>query len=282
MSNPASSACEQITRSLEQDKLELPTLPEVAFRVRDVAESEDVTIPALCRVIEQDPALAAHLIKVANSPLFRVTRTMQDLHSAISRMGTEYSATLSVGLAMSQMYQATSDIIDRRLRHTWAHACDVAAVSGVITQHFTSLRKDQAVLAGLTHAIGSLPILTWAEFNPRLIQDSLTLQAVIDVMQGHLGGQILRSWNFPDEIVVVPEQYTDFDRKPASVDLVDVVMASHLLTLDDSDHPHFQIATMGESVFDRIGFDPEDDKGRFAELADEIAEARATFASSNG
>ncbi len=278
MSNPASRACEQITEALQNDRLELPTLPEVAFKVRDVAEQDDVTIPTLCRVIEQDPALAAHLIKVANSSLFRVTRTMQDLNSAISRMGTQYSATLSVGLAMRQMYQATSEIIDRRLRDTWAHACDVAAVSGVITQHFTKLRKDQAVLAGLTHAIGSLPILTWAEHNPRLIGDSLTLQAVIDVMQGHIGGQILRRWNFPEEIAAVPEQFTDFDRKPGAPDLVDVVMASHLITLDNPEHPHCKIASLSESAFDRMGFDPNDEQGAFAELAGEIAEARASFA----
>ena len=278
MTNPASSACDQITEALEQDRLELPTLPEVAFKVKDVAEQEDVTIPKLCRVIEQDPALAAHLIKVANSPMFRVTQTMKDLRTAISRMGTQYSATLSIGLAMRQMFQATSEIIDRRLRLTWSHACDVAAVSGVITQHFTKLRKDQAVLAGLTHAIGSLPILTWAETHPRLIRDGLTLQAVVDVMQGHLGGQILRSWNFPTEVAAVPEHFTQFDRKPARVDLVDVVMASHLLTLDDSDHPHMQIATIADSVFDRLGFDPQDENGAYAELADEIAEARASFA----
>jgi len=153
---------------------------------------------------------------------------MQDLQSAISRMATQYSATLSIGLAMRQMFQSTSEIIDRKLRHTWAHACDVAAVSGVIAQRFTSLRKDQAVLAGLTHAIGSLPILTWAEHNSRLIQDSLTLQAVVDVMQGHLGGKILRKWNFPAEIAGIPEQFTNFDRHPESADLVDVVMASHV------------------------------------------------------
>lgn len=278
MTNPASNACAQITEALEQDRLELPTLPEVAFKVRDVAERDDVTIPKLCRVIEQDPALAAHLIKVANSPLFRATRTMQDLQSAIGRMGTQYSATLSVGLAMRQLFQATSEIIDRKLRHSWAHACDVAAASGVIAQRFTNLPKDQAVLAGLTHAIGSLPILTWAEHNPRLVQDSLTLQAVVDVMQGHLGGQILRSWNFPTEIVGVPVQFTNFDRKPVRADLVDVVMASHLLTLDDSDHPHLQIATITESAFDRLGFDPDDENGAYAELADEIAESRASFA----
>ena len=74
MTNPASNACDQITKALEQDRLELPTLPEVAFKVRDVAERDEVTIPQLCRVIEQDPALAAHLIKVANSPMFRATR----------------------------------------------------------------------------------------------------------------------------------------------------------------------------------------------------------------
>lgn len=278
MSNPAHDACEQITEALTEDRLELPTLPEVALRIRDTAEQEDVTIAKLCRVIEQDPALSAHLIKVANSPIFRATRTMQDLQSAISRMGTKYSATLSVGLAMRQMYQSTSDIIDRRLRQTWTHACDVAAVSGVITEHYTALPKDQAMLAGLTHAIGTLPILTWAEHNPRLIGDSITLQAVIDVMHGHLGAQILCQWHFPEAIAVVPERYMNFDRKPEQVDLVDVVMASHLLTLDNSEHPHLQMSALSESAFDRLGLDPDEDEGSYADLAGEIAESRASFA----
>ena len=278
MSNLATTIEQEVTAAVQADALELPTLPEVALRIRDEAERETATAQSLGDVIAEDPALSARIIKMANSPMFRGTRTIEDLSMALSRLGVEYSANLATGLAMSQMFQATTDLIDKRLRSTWAHATELAAISGVLAKSFTRLRADQAALAGLTHTIGVLPILTWAEENGSLLSDSLTLDKVIDSIHGSLGTMILQSWDFPEEIAMVPCQYTNFERVAAATDYIDVVMVANLQSLSGTKHPYTELDWSKISAFDHLGLDPDPQAGALEELEEDLQAAKDAFA----
>jgi len=79
-----------IKKALQADELDLPTLPEVALRIRDEAQSDSVSATSLARVIAEDPGLAAQLVRTANSPMFMAARAIDDLAQAISRLGVVY------------------------------------------------------------------------------------------------------------------------------------------------------------------------------------------------
>jgi HD-like signal output (HDOD) protein len=149
--------------AIENDKLVLPTLPEAALQVREIAESDDSSILDLVKVISTDTALSARLIRVCNSPLFRGSRAIENLNMAVSRLGMAYTSNLAMGLAMQQLFQATSDMIDKRLRATWQTSTEVAGICHVLAQHYTKLKPEQATLAGLVHLIGILPVLRYVE-----------------------------------------------------------------------------------------------------------------------
>lgn len=277
MSNLAATIEQEVTSAVKNDELELPTLPEVALRIRDEAERESVSAQSLGEVIAEDPALSARIIKMANSPMFRGTRVIEDLHMALSRLGVEYAANLATGLAMSQMFQATTEIIDNRMRATWAQATATAAVSGVLAKSFTKLRADQATLAGLTHSIGVLPILTWVEENDTLINDGMTLDRVIDSIHGSLGTMILQSWDFPDEIAMVPALHTDFSRNSEHADYVDVVMVANLQNLCGSEHPYAKLDWSEIPAFRTLHIDPDPQATDLEDLAEEFQAAKDTF-----
>jgi len=105
MSTLADKVQRELTRAIENDELILPTLPEVALQVREAAEDPDVSILALSKVIGNDAALTARIIKVVNSPLLRTNREITDLQMAISRLGINYTCNLATGLAMEQMFR---------------------------------------------------------------------------------------------------------------------------------------------------------------------------------
>lgn len=223
MADLAAVILADLETALDADQLDLPTPPEVALRIRDEAESAAVTGSSLANVISVDPGLAASLLRVANSPLFRGVHAIDELSMAINRMGLEYAANLATGLAMQQMFQATSELVDRKLRQTWQHATIVAAISAHLAKTYTRLRVDQAMLAGLTHTIGTLPILAWAEENDHLLRDSMTMDRVIDGLHGSIGTMILQHWDFPDQIALVPSHYLDFTRHTEAPDYISIV-----------------------------------------------------------
>lgn len=255
MSSLAETVQSELLEAIENDELVLPTLPEVALRVREAAEDPDISIPALSKVIGNDAALAARLIKVVNSPLLRSSKEITDLNMAISRLGINYTSNLATGLAMEQMFQATSDVIDKKMRDVWSRSTEIAGMCHVLCRHFTRLMPDQATLAGLVHQIGILPILTYAEESNALLKDSISLNHVIDRIHPIIGEHILRAWDFPEQITAVPANYLDFERQSSSVDYVDIVQVAVLQSYADTTHPLSQVDWSKVGAFSQLGLD---------------------------
>ena len=250
---------QEINELIDNDRLVLPTLPEVALKARETAEDPNASAGDLAKVINNDAAMTARIIKVANSPIMRGAREIEDVQMAIARLGITCISNLVTGLAMEQMFQATSDLIDKTMRESWHHSTEVAGIANVICKHYTNLKPDQATLAGLVHEIGVLPILTYAEESDRL-NDPITLQKVIHSIHPKVGVKILQSWEFPKELIDVPAYYRKFNRDTGSdkPDYVDVVMVANLQTyMSKPDHPYITKLNWHDvTAFNRVGLDP--------------------------
>ena len=259
MSKLAEKVQQELIHAIENDELVLPTLPEVALRVREAAEDPDVGIPQISKVIGNDAALTARIIKVVNSPLLRSNKAITDLQMAVSCLGINYTCNLATGLAMEQMFQATSDVVDRKMREVWNKSTEIAGICHVLCRHYTRLMPDQATLAGLVHQIGVLPILTYAEEHNELLADSISLNHVIEQIHPIIGDKILRTWEFPEPIAIVPSQYLDFTRDSAKVDYVDIVQVATLQSYLGSEHPYTQLDWSKVPAFAKLGLDPQVD-----------------------
>ncbi len=266
---------DEIITAIEKDQITLPTLPEVALQVREAAADENINIQKLSDVITNDAALTARIIKVANSPLLRASRAIEDLKMAVSRLGIDYTANLATGLAMQQMFQATSDIIDEKMREVWTRSTEVAGISHVLARHYTKLKPDQATLAGLVHKIGVLPILTYAEDNRKLLKDIPLLDQLIDIAHPAIGRKILEAWEFPEILRLVPEEHKHFDRVVEAVDYADVVMVANLQSYIGSDHPLTQMDWGTISAFDRLGLSHEVNAHEAEDLSEDMEAAMA-------
>jgi HD-like signal output (HDOD) protein len=256
MSKLAEKVQKELIQAIESDELVLPTLPEVALKVREAAENPDIGIPQLSKVIGNDAALTARIIKVVNSPLLRTNKEITNLQMAVARLGINYTCNLATGLAMEQMFQATSDVVDRKMREVWNKSTEIAGICHVLCKHYTRLLPDQATLAGLVHQIGVLPILTYAEEHNELLADSISLNHVIEQIHPIIGDKILRTWEFPEQIAMVPSQYLDFTRDSPKVDYVDIVQVATLQSYLGSEHPFTQLDWSQIPAFRKLGLDP--------------------------
>ncbi|HEX5844241.1 MAG TPA: HDOD domain-containing protein [Pseudomonas sp.] len=259
MSKLAEKVQKELIQAIDNDELVLPTLPEVALKVREAAEDPDIGIPQLSKVIGNDAALTARIIKVVNSPLLRTNKEITDLQMAVARLGINYTCNLATGLAMEQMFQATSDVVDRKMREVWNKSTEIAGICHVLCKHYTRLLPDQATLAGLVHQIGVLPILTYAEEHSELLADSISLNHVIEQIHPIIGDKILRTWEFPELIAMIPSQYLDFTRDSAKVDYVDIVQVATLQSYLGSEHPYTQLDWSTVPAFAKLGLDPNVD-----------------------
>ncbi|MGB3609072.1 MAG: HDOD domain-containing protein [Cellvibrio sp.] len=266
---------QEIIAAIKSDRLVLPTLPEVALRVREVADDPKADLEKLTQVIGNDAALSARIVRVANSPLLRASRPIEDLKAAVMRLGIAYTSNIATGLAMEQMFQATSDLVDMRMREVWSRSSEIAGICHVLCRHYTRLRPDQATLAGLVHKIGVLPILTYAEENPALLSDSLTLDKVIESLHAPIGDMILKTWGFPEELAHIPSEHINFSRSAPKADYADIVTVAMLQSYVGTDTPMGQVDYHQVTAFERLQMDPDI---QLAESEDLSAEMEAAMA----
>jgi HD-like signal output (HDOD) protein len=259
MSTLADKVQQDLIQAIENDELVLPTLPEVALKVREAAENPNISTLQLSKVIGNDAALTARIIRVVNSPLLRTSKEITDLQMAVNRLGINYTCNLAIGLAMEQMFQATSDVVDRKMREMWAKSTEIAGICHVLCKQFTRLMPDQATLAGLIHQIGALPILAYAEEYNDLLADSISLNHVIEQIHPIIGDKILRTWAFPEQLAIIPSQYLDFTRDSAKVDYVDIVQVATLQSYIGTDHPYTKLDWSQIPAFAKLGLDPSKD-----------------------
>ena len=269
---------DELLADLEQDRLVLPTLPEVALRVRDALEDENASLKDVAEVIRTDAALSARLIQVANSPLMRTSRAIDTVESAVTRMGGNMVRNLVTSMVMEQMFQATSEATDTRLRALWTHSLEVGAIAHALASQYTRLDPSQALLCGLVHDIGALPILARAEEVPELLADETLLDSVIRETHACLGRAILERWNFPPEQVTAVAEHENLARThEGPADLADVVTVANLQSRLGTDHPLTREDWSAVPAFDKLGLAADVNVVEMEQTGDDIAAVKVAL-----
>lgn len=223
----------EIYDDLINDRLLLPSMPEVALKIRHLVEDNDIPVPQLAKVLNTDPAISAKLIKSANGALYHGQPAVDTCARAISRLGLNTTKHLVVSFVMRNLFHEKihTDLLKERARNLWHHSVEVASISMALAYATPGFDAEEALLAGLLHDIGELVILTYAESYPDLIVDSDALDGVIKQLKAEIGAVILREWQFPEAFVEAAfgaEEWTrDSGEKP---DYCDIVLAAQLLS----------------------------------------------------
>lgn len=221
---------QSVVDGMRLNTIKLPTLPEQAIRVRTVAADPGVSLHTLAEEVARDPALAARIIRVANSPLVRARSEIRSLPQAITRLGLNYVRDLVTVFALEGAFMPRNRVVGQALFQIWSASKDMGAICAVLARRSGRVSADQALLAGLMHAIGALPLLAAVDAHRTIEVDATELQRLVEEIHGELGGQILRAWRFTESLACVPELYRDpFREHMGPADLVDVVAVADLL-----------------------------------------------------
>jgi len=251
------SLVSELMADLQADKLVLPSLPEVALKVRDIIDDPDADAASIAKVISTDAGMTARLLQVANSPLVRGNRKIDGVEIAITRMGSSMTKNIVTSLIVQQMFQPTTELTDKKMREFWEHSTRVAAISHALAG-MVKLKPDLALLAGLVHDIGALPVIKRAEEMPELLKDESVLDEVIRQLHVSIGEAMLKKWDFAAEIVVVAACHEDYNRAATGkVDYVDIVTVANLQSYFASQHRLGSVDWSTVSSFERLGLSTE-------------------------
>lgn len=219
----------ELMDDLENNRLTLPTLPEIALQIRDEINGDNISTTHISNIVTRDASLSVKLLQIANSPLYRAGNPIDNIKTAISRLGFNQIRNLVSSLVMKQMFQSTNQVLDHKLHYCWNHSVQVAAIASVIAAQHSQLENHQAMLAGLVHDIGKLPILVRAGSIPELMNDEAVLDRLLAKLHSTVGGKILQKWDFPEFIIncATLHENSNYDHD-GPADYVDLIIAANI------------------------------------------------------
>jgi HD-like signal output (HDOD) protein/ActR/RegA family two-component response regulator len=185
---------------------ELPSLPRTYERFVEAIENPETTIRELVGIVEQDVALSARCLQLANSAYFGLRRRLDTLGQAVTYLGVSTLRAMVLSSAIFSAFRA-----DGRLTHTELEQLERHAVLVANTAKLLLVDEDarqQAFMAGMLHDIGRLilstldtdPLDTLAEIYP--LEAGLEAeQTPAEITHAEVGAYLLGLWGLPHPIV---------------------------------------------------------------------------------
>ncbi|MCK9609102.1 MAG: HDOD domain-containing protein [Methylomonas sp.] len=266
--------------AFRRDELRLPSLPDVAFRLRRALQ-KDISIADAVKIINLDPVIASKLIQVANSPLYRTVNPISKCHDAINRLGLKATQNLVTSISLHNLFRSNNKLLNNRVQQLWRQSIQIASLSYTLAGMAKKINPDEALLAGLTHNIGALPIITFAESVKNITFTEQELDKTIEVLQDPVGEFILKKWHFPENLVKIPSQSGNwyYNGDPA-LQMSDIVLLArfHALLGNKQTHKLPPLSTL--PAFAKLGektLTPDMSLHALQEAKQQISEALSFF-----
>lgn len=261
---PLETLEQALVQKIEKGEVELPLLPQVASQVMALTSDPSADAAKLSSLIHQDQALAAHVLRIANSPAYMPRSPVVSLQHAVAMLGinllSEIAFTASLKTGAFHVPGHEEDV-----KRLWRHSLG----SGAFGKEVARARRvnvESAYLCGLLHGIGKPVVLrtvaTLAGEHKISVEKS-ALALLVDGYHSRVGGLIADKWGLPKQVAEVIQYYADYDhaasfRQECMLTCVADRLATHLLTPDDMpeeqlrDHPVFAELNLYPNDIDQL------------------------------
>ncbi|MEM7681595.1 MAG: HDOD domain-containing protein [Planctomycetota bacterium] len=235
------SAVDSIVQSAISEVSHIATLPEVTMKIIHLVEDPDSTAQDLNKVISNDPALGARILKVVNSAFYGLPGQIGSINRAVVLLGLNAVKNIAIAASLAKLFRGGKICSHFDARDLWTNAIASATTTRLLAERVGLGLPDEAFLAGLIHDIGLMVEiqakrtefvealeLFYAEENVSLIEAETK---VIGASHEQFGAGLCKQWKFP-----VSFQYvTGFHHRPwelaeANRTLSNLVYVADILT----------------------------------------------------
>ncbi|HEX5338135.1 MAG TPA: HDOD domain-containing protein [Gallionella sp.] len=267
-SDTAQAIAAEVLVALQSGQLDLPTLPAMTVKILNLIDDPDAASGKIANLLAADPAISMHIIRAANSAAYHNGNRVDNLPDAISRLGYRMLRSMVMNIAIFKLFQAKNPQINSQLGKLWEHSRTVAANSYVLARQHSHLKPEQAMLAGLVHDIGALPLYVFADRHHGRVNQTM-LEGLIRRYATSIGTRLLQSWHFPADLIDVVGGHENLLRENHSglADYVDVVTVANLQMPGTAKF----VAWKSVRAAARLGFYVEDCQSFLANHADQLA-----------
>lgn len=228
------------------------SFPSIALRILELVRYPDVNLNELAKYIRMDGALAASLLSLANSAVYRGVKHIDTVKDAMARIGLGEVAKLTAVISTRSLYGAEEQSEFQRFAPLWRdlflHGATVARAAGELSRQKIPVKQgsEQIFMAGLLHDVGkaiALRSLAALEAGGKLAPTrDEGVGRLLHQVHVAIGAEMQRKvWNLPPLFADVAAHHHDGAIGPgetaATVHLVRLVSSLDLLRTQPALHP---------------------------------------------
>ena len=215
-------------QAYRENKLRLPSLPNVAFKLKQ-AMQRDIGIDEAVEIIQVDAPIVTKLIQVANSPLYGGSTPITNCHDTVNRIGLNATRNLVMGISLKQLFNCKDRTLMKGMQDLWKSSLYISSLSFVLAQECSTINPEDALLAGLVCNIGAIPLLHFAEQFPEQYPSLTELEASLAYLRAPVGALVLHTLGFSDELVDIPRYAENWHYDTGEqLTLIDIVLLAKL------------------------------------------------------
>ena len=219
----------KLLNDLRDNRLTLPSVPDVAIKIRQALYDKKSNFRQISNIIASDPAITTKIIKTANSALYRSIHKIDDCQMAVTRLGTKVTSQLVTSFSMKELFTTKDKSLKKKMKSVWNHSREVAALSFVLAKITPGFNAEHALLAGLLHDIGAIPIISYADKHPEVMDNQDEFDCLVEELKGEIGAAILTKWNFSEDLVTTAKEAENWLRQPGEKpDYCDIIIVAQL------------------------------------------------------
>ncbi|MEX2216586.1 MAG: HDOD domain-containing protein [Phycisphaeraceae bacterium] len=221
LSPPAvDSAQDAMVLATIQEISHIATLPEITLRIIRIVEDPDSSAQDLNKIITNDPALGARILKVVNSAFYGLPGQIGSINRAIVLLGLNAVKNIAIAASLAKLFRGGQVCPQFNAKDIWQHSIAVATGTQLLAKEVGLGLPDEAFLAGLIHDIGIMVEMQarrakLVEAMDRLEKEpNLTFRGVESLVVGatheQFGAALCKFWKFPASFGYV----TGFHHRP--------------------------------------------------------------------
>ncbi len=215
---------------------DIPTLPASVLRVMQMIEDPFCSSSDLAKVIQGDPAMAAKVLKLANSSYYGFRQKIGNIPQAVTLLGFATLKNTLLAAAVFDMFRVAGTGFD--LPALWTHSVTTATAAKLLAKRAGYPQSENAFTAALMHDVGKIILARFvpqglAEIVETVHSEQLAMydaeKKVLGLSHPALGAWVLGRWGLPSPIVEAVEFHHHPTRAQGSFDLAGIVYLANIL-----------------------------------------------------